>query len=303
MKAAKLGLLSVFLMQLLVNCSGNGKAVYLLPPDDKQFLSEVRYIISKKEIKLFKNTPQAERKQLIEEFWKIRDPDPTTEENEFRDEYFKRIEQANRLFREGSSGWLSDRGRIYILLGEPERRDAYPSGYSFYDPPVEIWYYGFFPIIFIDYEREGIYRLEPGSARKLSMINVAQMRLKPEGIIRDDRAFDFILKANDAGQAGAAKLLLYIPYKTTFLSKNEQTSTYQTRLKLTVIVTNAANQAVLQKEETHFISFPAEAMERLAKFHIIEFPLQLSAGNYSVLVTLENETDKKRASKQIKIKF
>ncbi len=122
----------------------------------------------------------------------MRDPDPTTEENEFRDEYYRRIDVANHLFREGSAGWLSDRGRILILLGEPERRDVYPSGYSFYEPPVEIWYYGNVPRSSSStIEREGFYKLEPGSVRRISMINGAQMQLKPKGIERNVRLLRF----------------------------------------------------------------------------------------------------------------
>ena len=190
----------VLLLLASAGCSAKGKAVRSLPADDREFLSEVRYIISKKESKIFKKTPLEERRQFIEEFWKVRDPDPTTEENEFRDEYYRRIEQANHLFQEGSQGWLSDRGRILILLGEPERRDVYPTGYSFYEPPVEIWFYGTFPVVFVDYHREGMYRLDPGSARRISIINDAQMQLKPQGHRRRNvRMFDFTLAAQETG--------------------------------------------------------------------------------------------------------
>ena len=273
-----------------------------MPPEDKQFLSEVRYIISKKEIKIFKNTPTEERKQFIEEFWKERDPDPMTEENEFRDEYYRRIKQANHLFREGSSGWLSDRGRIYILLGEPERREVYPTGYSFYDPPVEIWYYGFFPIVFVDYQREGIYKLEPGSARKLSMINIAQIRLKPEGITRNVRLFDFVLTMNNT-DTGEAKLLMEIPYRLTILMQNDKTGVYETKIKLTVRISVSKNKIVLEKEEMHPVSVDKDKLTQVGKNHTIEFAFQLPPGKYSAQVTLENTADKSQATKEIKFKL
>ncbi len=54
-------------------------------------------------------------------------PNPYTEENEFKEQYFNRIEGANRLFMEvGSAGWLQDRGRIHILLGPPDQKEIYP---------------------------------------------------------------------------------------------------------------------------------------------------------------------------------
>jgi GWxTD domain-containing protein len=302
MKAFKLVLGLFLLMVFLANCSGNGKSVRTLPLEDKQFLSEVRYIISKKEIKIFKNTPAEERQQFIVEFWKQRDPDPSSEENEFRDEYYRRIEQANHLFREGSSGWLSDRGRIYILLGEPERRDVYPSGYSFYEPPVEIWYYGSFPIIFVDYGSEGMYRLEPGSARRMSVLNAAQMQLKPQGITRNVRLFDFTLTMQHLGP-GKAKLFMEIPYRVTNLIQNDKTGAYETRIKLTVRVSGESGEKVLEKEELRQVSVSDDMLAQLGRKYSLEFSLRLPPGNYTALVILENTTDKSQARKVIKIKL
>ena len=72
------------------------------------------------------------------EFWKKRDPDPDTEENEFKTQYFQRIDEANHLFTDGGEpGWLQDRGRIYILLGPPADREVYPRGVTFYGIPTE----------------------------------------------------------------------------------------------------------------------------------------------------------------------
>lgn len=302
MKTCKYAWGFFLLIIILADCSGKGRSVHTMPPEDARFLSEVRYLISPKEIKIFKNTPAEERQKFIEEFWKERDPDPNTEENEFRDEYYRRIEQANRLFREGSSGWLSDRGRIYILLGEPERRDTYPSGYSFYEPPVEIWYYGSFPIVFVDYRHEGLYKLEPGSARIISQINVAQMWLKPEGITRNVRLFDFVLTMKNIG-SGQAKLLMEIPYRVTNLIQNDKPGVYETKIKLTVRISVSKNKIVLEKEEIHPVSVSADMLAQLGKTHTIEFIFQLPPGKYSAQVTLENTADKSQSRKEIKFKL
>jgi GWxTD domain-containing protein len=283
---------------LLTGCAATGSSVRTLPPSDRQFLSEVRYLISKKEIKIFKNTAPEERQKFIEEFWKARDPDPTTEENEFRDEYYRRIDEANRLFREGSSGWLSDRGRIFILLGAPERRDVFPSGYSFYEPPVEIWYYVTFPILFVDYSYQGIYKLDPSSARRISMINVAQQRLKPQGITRNVRFFDFSLKSQDAGP-GQATLTMEIPYRVINLIQNEASGAYETRLKMTILVQSQSGEKVLEKEEFFPIAVTQDMLAQLGRNHAIEFPIRLPAGKYSAQVSLENTADKSHCKKMI----
>ena len=292
----------VMMALLLADCATKGGSVRNLPVQDREFLSEVRYLISKKESKIFKNTPPEERRDFIEEFWKVRDPDPMTEENEFRDEYYRRIEKANHLFHEGSQGWLSDRGRILILLGEPERRDVYPTGYSFYEPPVEIWFYGNFPVIFVDYHREGMYRLDPVSVRRLSMINVAQMQLKPEGIQRNVRLFDFTLTAQETGR-GEAKLLMEIPYRVTNLVLDEKTKSYSTQIKLSVRVTDAAGKQVLEKDELRTVTVSDDKLAQLGKNYAFEFLLQLPPGKYTAQVVLENTADRSQARKKIQIKL
>jgi GWxTD domain-containing protein len=288
---------------LLAACSAYRGPVSTAPSTtDKEFLSEVRYLITKKERKIFNSTPPEERQKFIEEFWKVRDPDPTSEENEFRDEYYRRIDQANHLFHEGGKGWLSDRGRILILLGEPERRDVYPTGYSFYEPPVEIWFYGTFPIIFVDTHREGIYRLDPGSVRRLSMINMAQMQLKPQGIERNVRLFDFSLTAQETGP-GAATLRMEVPYRVSNLILDEKTKTYSTRIKLTVRVIDHKGKTALEKEELRPVSVSDDMLAKLGKTYFLEFSLQLPPGKYTARVILENTADKSQAQKEIQIKL
>ncbi len=60
-----------------------------------------------------------ERRAFIEDFWARRDPDPSTPQNEYRDEIAHRVTEANRLFHEGRAGWSTDRGRILITFGPP----------------------------------------------------------------------------------------------------------------------------------------------------------------------------------------
>ena len=47
-------------------------------------------------------------------------PEPDTEENEYREEYYERIAYANEHFASGIPGWKTDRGRIYITWGKPD---------------------------------------------------------------------------------------------------------------------------------------------------------------------------------------
>jgi GWxTD domain-containing protein len=114
---------------------------------------DVGYIITSEEKKAF-NALQTdeERENFIENFWRRRDPNPDTEENEFREEYYERIAYANEHFTSGIPGWKTDRGRIYITWGKPDSIESHPSGGSYDRPsyegggstttyPFEIWFY------------------------------------------------------------------------------------------------------------------------------------------------------------------
>jgi GWxTD domain-containing protein len=104
----------------------------------KKWLDEdVVYIISDEERKAFKQlSNDEERDQFIEAFWQRRDPTPDTEENEFKEEHYRRIEYANEHFAAGIPGWKSDRGRIYIMYGPADEIESHPSGGT-YDRPME----------------------------------------------------------------------------------------------------------------------------------------------------------------------
>ncbi|MDH7513911.1 MAG: GWxTD domain-containing protein [Clostridiales bacterium] len=114
-----------------------------LPRQHRKWLEEeVVYIITAKEKDIFLQLEtDREREIFIEAFWKVRDPDPNTPENEFKVEHYRRINYANQwLGREGpGQGWRSDMGRIYILLGEPQHIDRFENLAEIY--PFVIWFY------------------------------------------------------------------------------------------------------------------------------------------------------------------
>ena len=96
---------------------------------------DVAYIISDEERKAFKKlATDEEREQFIESFWRRRDPDPDTDENEFKEEYYERIAYANEHFTSGKPGWMTDRGRIYIKFGKPHEIESHPTG-----GPYHLW--------------------------------------------------------------------------------------------------------------------------------------------------------------------
>ena len=104
----------------------------------KKWLSEdVAWIITDEERKAFMLlSNDEERDSFIEAFWQRRDPTPDTEENEFKEEHYRRIAYANEHFAAGIPGWKTDRGHMYIVFGPADEIDSHPSGGS-YERPME----------------------------------------------------------------------------------------------------------------------------------------------------------------------
>jgi GWxTD domain-containing protein len=101
----------------------------LASPYNKWLDEEVRWIISDEERQAFKRyATDDERQAFIENFWLRRDPTPDTEENEFKEEHYRRIAWANDRFASGIPGWKTDRGMIYIKFGPPDENDSHTSG-------------------------------------------------------------------------------------------------------------------------------------------------------------------------------
>jgi GWxTD domain-containing protein len=104
----------------------------------KKWLNEdVGYIISDEEKQAWKRlATDDERQQFIEQFWLRRDPTPDTEENEFKEEHYRRIAYANEHFASGIPGWKTDRGMIYIKYGPADEIEDHSSGGT-YERPME----------------------------------------------------------------------------------------------------------------------------------------------------------------------
>ena len=140
-KILRIFLVITFILPLLTLAQKNTPED--LPPKYRKWIEEeVVYIITPKEKDVFLqlNTDR-ERDLFIKAFWRIRNPNPFSETNEFKEEHYKRIEYANRQFGRTSSlpGWKTDRGRIYITLGPPTSKQFYENLSSIY--PVIAWYY------------------------------------------------------------------------------------------------------------------------------------------------------------------
>ncbi len=158
----------------------------------KWLTTDVKYIIRDEERSVFLklSTPE-EKEAFIEQFWYRRDYNPRTKVNEFKEEHYRRIAFANERFQSGKPGWMTDRGRVYIVQGEPDYIERHPSGGSYerkfkegggrtFTYPFEVWYYqhiegmgGDIELEFVDPSFSGEYRLALRPEEKDMLLHIS----------------------------------------------------------------------------------------------------------------------------------
>ncbi|MGQ9801287.1 MAG: GWxTD domain-containing protein [Candidatus Saccharicenans sp.] len=297
--------LSLLLVLAVVNGCSSRRLEKTLSPEEREFLSTVRYTITPEERKIFLQLPPAERKNFMEEFWKRRDPVPETAINEFKEEYFIRINQANKLFGEGGKqGWLSDRGRLWITLGPPDHRETYPRGQSFYGFPVEIWHYGFYQIYFIDRLWNGNYQLDPASAQQIAEITQTQVNWNQPGgrMFEGSRAMDFEVRMERAG-AGQARIVVSLPYNQIWFKA--QQDRLETVIEVKIEIEDAAGKKIREDSRSVELSLTSEELkDRFNQTYDLEFQSEISGQSpYSLTVTVNNRTENKKSEKKLKFNF
>ncbi|HEX8173471.1 MAG TPA: VWA domain-containing protein [Thermoanaerobaculia bacterium] len=113
-----------------------------LPEKHRQFLLEVEPLITDDERDTFlRLETDAQRDVFIDDFWRRRDVAAGTTNNAAHDEYYVRLEYVKEHF----SQIASDRGRVYLLYGEPAA--MIDANCSQYFQPLQIWAYEYIPAL------------------------------------------------------------------------------------------------------------------------------------------------------------
>ena len=85
---------------------GNGPVRFLMKPEEKTEWSRLSDPVS--------------RSEFVTKFWASRDPRPETPDNEFRQEFERRVAFADANFSQDEvRGSLTDRGMVFLLIGPP----------------------------------------------------------------------------------------------------------------------------------------------------------------------------------------
>jgi GWxTD domain-containing protein len=134
-----------------------GPGVGILSFDE--MLRRLRYFATPEQLRDLGATPRGERAAAWAHFWKETDPVSSTPEHEGLRDYFDRIASANRRFAgEGGEGWLTDRGKVYVALGAPDRIAADDDRGPGARAGSQRWYY-------IDYDVRLVFVSEMGFDR------------------------------------------------------------------------------------------------------------------------------------------
>lgn len=130
---------------------------------------QMRYIAQQSEMDYIIEAENYDEKvKRFIEFWKMKDPDPSTDLNEVLLEYYRRVDYANITFKGYSDGWRSDMGMIYITLGQPDNIERHP--FDSGSRPYEVWTYNHInsQFLFVDFSGFGEYRLQNTNYRDWS---------------------------------------------------------------------------------------------------------------------------------------
>jgi GWxTD domain-containing protein len=123
-------------------------------------IEQLQYIGKDSELEDFKSAKTLEEKQQkFIEFWKRRDPNPNTPRNEKMEEFYARVDYANKHFSHYREGWRTDMGLVYVILGPPSNVERHP--FEIDSKPYEVWaYYDLnYQYVFVDQSGFGDYRL------------------------------------------------------------------------------------------------------------------------------------------------
>jgi GWxTD domain-containing protein len=115
-------------------------ALGLVKNDFETAVEQLRYVATSDEMKKLQAAPESERLSRWNEYWKSQDPTPGTNENEKKDEYYKRLRYADLNFGHfGRDGWKTDMGMVYVTYGPPDEIERHP--FDIDAKPFQIWYY------------------------------------------------------------------------------------------------------------------------------------------------------------------
>ncbi|MFP4081305.1 MAG: GWxTD domain-containing protein [Candidatus Aminicenantes bacterium] len=269
-----------------------------LDPQSRGFFLTARFIMTDEEKEIFTRLPDKKsRKEFIQEFWEKRDPDPSTEENEARKEFQNRVETANHYFKEGTGpGWKTDRGRIYLLLGPPDKKIQQP----FLDLPSMkariVWaYYQYrMAVEFVDRNGTGDFRINNYPVKLINAMEREKLLFSIKEEEKEEPA-DFQVEYKRDQQ----EIIISIPAQDLYYQQQDQ-----------YLVSDLQFEFFIYKEEGKKVGrFTREKQFKMLEEKVLDlefitftFPYKLKPGEYYVDVLVKDREGINKLRKIEKIK-
>jgi GWxTD domain-containing protein len=240
--------------------------------------------------------PSEDRGEFIRDFWARRDPDPTTQVNEFRETYYQRMAIADKAFKRGKPGWMTDRGRAYILLGPPTNVITKTMGDSAYEQnkfvkantletgtlterPTEIWVYDNYPdyfegplrLVFVDYYSTGDFKLTTNET--ITAFSMFSPQWDPPDLAKfqwvgelemdevnfgEVAIFDYDASAEVKGEGSLRSAVVYMDIPFFRLDYREQEKKYTCSLDIAVEIRDNRKQVLTTQNEAFSRTFSLE---------------------------------------------
>lgn len=287
-----------FSIYLLIALSCTVYKTSQLDPQSLEFFSTARFIMTDEEKEIFTRLQDPKsREEFIQEFWEKRDPDPFTEENEAKHEFNNRVETVNHYFKEGTGpGWKTDRGRIYLLLGPPDKKIQQP----FLDLPDMkariIWaYYKYrMAIVFVDRNGTGDFRINNYPVKLLMALEREKLLFS---IKQGEEDVDFQVEFNNDQQ----EITIHIPASGLFYEEENEYLVSDFQFEFFIYKDDGTKVGRFTREK-QFKMLKEKALD--LEYITFTFPYELKAGEYyfDVLIKDKEGINKLRRIKNIKIK-
>jgi GWxTD domain-containing protein len=158
-----------------------GEDIPLMSFED--MIGYLRFFANPGRLNALRSAPPEKRATVWAEFLRATDPIPETPINEEMQAYFGRIQLANGQFRmDRNPGWLSDRGMVFVALGEPDQilerqvNQTITTTQMGSTARIQIWQYRNYNSQLIFYEETGRWRLTRPSESEFLALNARRQR-------------------------------------------------------------------------------------------------------------------------------
>jgi GWxTD domain-containing protein len=295
----KKGIAGVLAGVVVLGMAACASARLQLDPGSRNFYETAQLVMTGEEEEIFRRLPDAEsRREFIADFWKKRDPDPDTDINEFKQEFEQRIAYANKHFVEGRRGMNTDRGRIYVYLGPPDKTDYFHMVRSEEGAGQVIqWSYYFYDlgIQFSDVRGSGSYVMAEVVGNLMQAIAEAKLGAVMQGAGETGRLLQFDLSYDKAGR----ELVLKFPVKK--LNFKEESGILQAHFEIEFYIYKSGGAGKENFTADKTFAGKAGDIERM-KDIVFTFPYDLPPGKTYVDVIVADKNGRAKSRRIFSVK-